>query len=76
MARSNSNSRFLKRNKWDRKADLRVLVGYENLGYRVFINSRVILTKHIDVIEESVNLIGFNENEEVDEVKTIENEIN
>ena len=53
-----------------------MLVGYENAGYRVLINNRVILAKHIDVIEESVNLVGFNGNEEVNEVKAIENEIN
>ena len=65
-----------RRSKWDRKADLGVLVGYENVGYRVLINNRVIVAKHIDIIEESVNLVGFNENEEVNEVKSIENEIN
>ena len=65
-----------RRSKWDRKADLGVLVGYENVGYRVLINNRVIVAKHIHAIEESVNLVGFNENEEVNEVKTIENEIN
>ena len=40
-----------------------MLVGYENVGYRLLINNRVIIAKHIDVIEESVNLVGFNENE-------------
>ena len=40
------------------------------------INNKVIVAKHIDVIEESVNLVGFIENEEVNEVKSIESEIN
>ena len=65
-----------KRSEWDRKADLGVLVGYGNVDYRVLINNRVIVAKHIGVIGESVNLVGFNENEEVNEVRTIENEIN
>lgn len=29
--------------KWDRKADLGILLGYENVGYRVLINNKIIV---------------------------------
>jgi len=48
-----------RKSKWDRKADLGILLGYENVGYRVLINNKVIIARHVDIIEENVNLIGF-----------------
>jgi len=47
-----------RKSKWDRKADLGILLGYENVGYRVLINNKVIIARHVDIIEEDVNLIG------------------
>ena len=38
--------------KWDYKAELEVLVGYTNNGYRVLINGRVRNVKHVTVDEE------------------------
>jgi len=29
------------------------------VGYRVLINNKVIIARHVDIIEEDVNLIGF-----------------
>jgi len=31
------------KSKWDRKADLGILLGYESIGYRVLINNKVII---------------------------------
>ena len=53
-----------RRSKWDRKADLGVLVGYKNVGYRVLINNRVIVAKHLDIVEENFKLVGFSGNDE------------
>ena len=51
-----------KRNgKWDRKADLGVLVGYEDVGYRILVNNKVIVAKHVDIVEDNINLVGFND---------------
>ena len=36
-----------RRSKWDRKADLGVLVGYENVRYRVLINNKVMVAEHV-----------------------------
>ena len=33
-------SEIKRKSKWDRKADLGVLVGYDSVGYRVLINNR------------------------------------
>ena len=54
-----------KRNsKWDRKADLGILIGYDVTGYRVLINNKVIVARHVDIIEENVNCIGLNDDDE------------
>ena len=60
------------KSKWDRKADLGVLVGYDSVGYRVLTNIRVILAKHVDIIEEN-DLEKENENSEINENENIEN---
>jgi len=58
-----------RKSKWDRKADLgillgRILLGYENVGYRVLINNKVIIARYVDIVEENVNLIGFKNDDE------------
>ena len=60
-------SEIKRRSKWDRKADLGVLVSYENVGYRVLINNRVIVAKHVDIVEENVKLVGFGDNDEINQ---------
>ncbi|KAK9728103.1 hypothetical protein QE152_g18128 [Popillia japonica] len=45
--------------KWDRKADLGILLGYENVGYRVLVNNKVIVARHVDIVEEGTNCIGL-----------------
>ena len=35
------------------------------------VNNKVIIAKHVDIIEENINLVGFNDNAEISE-----NEIN
>ena len=46
-------------NKWASKANLGILIGYEDVGYRVLINNKVITARHVDVIEDNVKLVGF-----------------
>jgi len=45
--------------KWDRKADVGILLGYENVGYRVLINGRIAVARHVDIVEDRENLVGF-----------------
>ena len=57
--------------KWDRKADVGVLLGYENVGYRVLVNGRITVARHVDIVENKEELIGFrgyddSENESLD----------
>lgn len=49
-----------KRNsKWDREADLGILLGYENVGYRILINNRIVVARHVDIIEHGTDCIGL-----------------
>ncbi|KAK9744081.1 hypothetical protein QE152_g8047 [Popillia japonica] len=45
--------------KRDRKADLGILLGYENVEYRVSVNNKVIVARHVDIVEEGTNCIGI-----------------
>lgn len=49
----------LRRSKWDRKADLGILLGYTEVGYRVLINSKIIVARHVDIVEENTKCIGL-----------------
>jgi len=33
------------------------------VGYRVLINNKVIIVRHVDIVEENVNLIGFKDDD-------------
>ncbi|KAI8422801.1 hypothetical protein MSG28_006546 [Choristoneura fumiferana] len=58
--------------KWDKKAEMGILLGYTDVGYRVLINNRVVIARHVDIIKEDVKLIAFDDNEEdnnIDEEK-------
>ena len=53
-----------KRNsKWDRKSYLETLIGYDVTGYRVLIGNRVIVARHVDVIEEYIKCIGLDDSD-------------
>ena len=47
----------LRKSKWDDKAQLGVLVGYIENGYRVLLNNRIINARHVQVVEENTQLI-------------------
>ncbi|CAG4974137.1 unnamed protein product [Colias eurytheme] len=53
-----------RRSKWDKKAEVGILLGYNDTGYRVLINNRVIIARNCDIIEEEVKLCGFEANDE------------
>lgn len=54
-------------NKWDRKADIGILVGYENVGYGVLVGNKVLIAKHVDIIDENVQLVGFSGEDKIKE---------
>ena len=56
--------------KWDKKAELGILLGYTDVGYRVLINNRVIVARHVDIIENDVKCIGFKEENQEEESKS------
>ena len=53
----------LRKSKWDRKADLGILLGYTEVGYRVLINNKIIVARHVDVVENDVNCIGLKDSD-------------
>jgi len=57
--------------KWDRKADVGILVGYEQFGYRVLINNKIIVARHVEFVNGNENLIGFKGEDESDEESVI-----
>ena len=50
--------------KWDDKAELGVLVGYVENGYRVLVNNRVINARHVKIVEEDTKLICLEEDDD------------
>lgn len=49
--------------KWDRKADVGILVGYERNGYRILVNNKIIKTRNVEIVENEENLVGFSDPE-------------
>ena len=47
--------------KWDKKADMGILLGYSDVGYRVLLNNKMIVARHVDIVEENIKCIGFDE---------------
>lgn len=47
----------LRSSKWDDKAQLGVLVGYNENGYRVLVNNKIVNARHVQVVEENTQLI-------------------
>lgn len=47
----------LRKTKWDDKAQVGVLVGYNENSYRVLLNNRIINARHVQVVEENTELI-------------------
>lgn len=63
-----------RKSKWDRKADLGILLGYDNVGYRILINNKIVISRNVEIIEENVNLVGFKGvNDETDAISDFEN---
>lgn len=59
-----------RKTKWDKKAKLGILLGYAEIEYRVLIDNKIIVARHVDIIEEDVRCIGFQEEEEKEEKYT------
>lgn len=53
------------KSKWDKRAERGILVGYSNVGYRILINNKVIIARHVDIIEEDVTSIGFKDEQPI-----------
>ena len=38
-----------------------ILLGYNDVGYRVLLNNKMIVARHVDILEENIKCIGFDE---------------
>ncbi|KYM96014.1 Copia protein [Cyphomyrmex costatus] len=50
--------------KWDRKADTGILIGYERNGYKVLVDGKIVKSRHVKIVENRENMIGFDESED------------
>lgn len=64
----------LRKSKWDDKAQLGVLVGYNENGYRVLLNNRIINARHVQVVEENTQLICL-EKQDYEKDRDLENNL-
>lgn len=62
-----------RKSKWDKKAELGVLLGYSEVEYRVLIKNKIVIARHVDIIEEDIKCIGFKVNID-EETKNMEHE--
>lgn len=47
--------------KWDEKAEFGILVGYDEVGYRVLIDNKIIIARHVGVLEKDMMVICLDE---------------
>ena len=38
-----------------------ILLGYSDVGYRVLLNNKMIVVRHVDIVEKNVRYIGLDE---------------
>ena len=60
----------LRKGKWSDKAQLGILVGYNENGYGVLVSGRIINARHVDIVEEGVKVICLDSDDENDRVET------
>ncbi|CAD7078080.1 unnamed protein product [Hermetia illucens] len=56
-----------RKSKWDKKAEMGILVGYSENGYRILINGSITVARNIEIVEQGEKCIGLNFNESDDE---------
>lgn len=44
-----------------------ILIGYSNVGYEALLNNKLIVARHIHIVEENVKCIGLSERESENE---------
>lgn len=64
-----------RKTKWDHKAEMGILVGYEKVGYRVLLKGKIVVVRHVDIVEEDVKMVCFEDKEnEIEDIDLNENE--
>lgn len=47
-----------------KKANMGILLGYSEVGYRVLINNKIIVARHVEIVERDIKCIGINYEED------------
>ncbi|CAD7094238.1 unnamed protein product [Hermetia illucens] len=55
-----------RKSKWDKMAEMGILVGYSENGYRILINGSITVARNIEIVEQGEKCIGLNFNESDD----------
>ena len=42
-----------------KKVDIEILLGYSDVGYRVLLNNKILVARHVEIVEENVKCIGL-----------------
>ena len=53
-----------------------ILLGYSDVGYRVLINNKIIVARHVDIIEGDVKCIGIDYKDNIDNGESKESDAN
>jgi len=57
--------------KWDKKAEIGILLGYSEVGYRVLIDNKIIVARNVEIVEKDEKCIGLSiDNDETNPVST------
>uniref|UniRef100_A0ABD2W8U1 Retroviral polymerase SH3-like domain-containing protein n=1 Tax=Trichogramma kaykai TaxID=54128 RepID=A0ABD2W8U1_9HYME len=61
-----------RKSKFEQKSEMGVLVGYSEVGYRVLLNNKVIVSRQVEIIERDIKCIGLNLEENSEEISDSE----
>lgn len=59
------NTRTKRSSKWDKKSNMGILLGYSDVGYKVLLNNKIIVARHVDIVEKDVKCIGIDYNDAI-----------
>uniref|UniRef100_A0ABD2X7J8 Reverse transcriptase Ty1/copia-type domain-containing protein n=1 Tax=Trichogramma kaykai TaxID=54128 RepID=A0ABD2X7J8_9HYME len=61
-----------RKSKFEQKSEMGVLVGYSEVGYRVLLNNKVIVSRQVEIVERDIKCIGLNLEENSEEISDSE----
>lgn len=50
--------------KFEKKTDIGILLDYNEVGYGVLVNNKIIVARHVDIVDKDVKCVGLDESDE------------